>query len=122
MDYEENWEVIRPLTSMSLSSSTPSVINRVKAAFININTNNQFVPYDYYKVNDTIDENKFHYVVGIYGGRNGSGNWLSYFTDMKTIFSNLINKTECHFSDVWLIEWKNSCADDTFAALVGLRD
>ena len=117
-DYNENW----------LEIHDEDFINRVKASFTDIDPLNQFGSYDYYKVYDaidtigTIDEKKFHYVVRIYAGKNGCGHWTSYFNDMKIIFDNLINKPECHFSKVWLIEWKNRCADDTSAALIGLRD
>ena len=100
-----------------------TLITRVKHGFTTYtNEENMITSYDYYTVPDTFDRSRSHYVVRVYGGRNGSGEWTSYFEDMKNAFAGLVNDSECNFSSVWLIELKNSPANDTFAALIGLKD
>lgn len=111
-DYGENW----------IEFNDPAFIARVKHAFTITDPENRFDPYDYYMVADTFSEGKVHYVVRVYAGRNGCGDWVSYLTDMSKAFHALTNHSESHFSKAWLIEWKNGCANDTSAALIGLRD
>lgn len=110
-DYEETWVEI----------DDEALIDRIKLAFVGTK-DNQFVPYDFYRVKDTINPDRFHYIVRIYGGKNGCGEWTSYLEDMCKIFEALLDRNKCSFSDAWLIEWKNSCANDTSMALIGLRD
>ena len=49
-----------------------------------------------------------HYVCSVYGGLNGRGEWVNYFSDLKTIFEKL--------GHAWLIEIKNDWLDDLWSA------
>ena len=109
-DYDESWNII----------TDEALINRIKLAFTGTDPENRFEPYDFYVTGNTFD-NGSHYIIRVYAGQNGSGNWNSYMQDMKLIFDNLTNNI-CNFKDAWLIEWKNSCGNDTSVALIGIDD
>ena len=112
-EYGETWNPI----------NDEPVIERVKKAIHeSSNENNQFEAYDFYTVQDTFNPHSFHYVIRLYAGCNGCGEWSSYLTDMTNIFKALIDKNKGNFKSAWLIEWRNNCASDTSAALIGLRD
>ena len=110
-DYGENWTEI----------NDEQFINRVKQCLIGTEEN-RFEAYDFYTVPDTFDTSKSHYVIRIYAGKNGSGEWISYLSDLKTIFESLLNENKGNFGSAYLIEWRNNCASDTSAILIGLRD
>lgn len=66
--------------------------------------------YNLYKVpehNDGAEEETgCHYVLHIYGGENGPGNWKIYADYIKNIFSNV--------DDAWLLDLVNDAADDVW--------
>ena len=107
--YNETWNEVE----------NTDIIDRITASMIGTEENN-FELDKCYKTSDALNSNRFHYIVRLFAGRNGSGEWSSYLSDLQKIFENLIH--ERHFSDVWLIEWVNSCANDTSRILFGLRD
>lgn len=51
------------------------------------------------------------------GGLNGSGNWSDYFKALSEICDDLLNE----FTDVWVINVVNDCADDIFYCTIGIR-
>ena len=109
-DYGETWEVI----------DDGQFIERINKAVEAADEEDRFKAYDFYKTKDNFDPNKYHYVVRIYAGRNGCGEWVGYMESMKKIFEAFEKVSE--FKSAWLIEWKNGCANDTSVLLVGLRD
>lgn len=115
-DFDEEWEEIKD------GELRHNIFTRIREAISSTaNAENRFEPYDLYKVQDTFNPNSFHYIVRMYAGRNGCGDWVSYLQDMTNIFRHLLqhdDKTTTTFSDIWLIEWKNQAANDTSAALI----
>ena len=57
-----------------------------------------------------------HYIIEISAGKNGPGDWIEYLADMISIFNNL----KKYFNKVYLIDWKNDCADDVSYARVAV--
>ena len=122
-DYDEEWEEIKD------GPIRHDIFARIKEAISSVaDEENRFEPYDLYRVQDTFDPNSFHYIVRIYAGRNGCGEWVSYLQDMTNIFNHLLQHDKpttlsppITFSKIWLIEWRNRCADDISAALVAFR-
>lgn len=57
-----------------------------------------------------------HYVLEISAGKNGPGDWIEYLADMISI----MNKLKKIFDDVYLIDWKNDCADDVSYARIAV--
>ena len=65
---------------------------------------------------ENYDDPSPYYIVQIYGGLNGSGEWTDYFEDLTTMAKAL--ETIGH---AWLIELENDCLDDVFTLTMGLR-
>lgn len=57
-----------------------------------------------------------HYIIEISAGKNGPGDWIEYLADMISI----MNKLKKFFDEVYLIDWKNDCADDVSYARVAV--
>ena len=71
---------------------------------------------DVYKV-----EGKDHFIAILYGGDNGSldpQKWLRYLESVKKFIAQMFNHG-C--GDVWLVDFNNDCADDTFILRVGFQ-
>lgn len=66
-------------------------------------------------------EESEHFVIHLYGGRNGSGQWNEYLVDLLSTINKLTNESICAFKRVWLISLKNDCADDVFDVYIGVR-
>lgn len=66
-------------------------------------------------------EGSEHFVIHLYGGKNGSGQWNEYFVDLLSTFNKLKDESIGTFKDVWLISLKNDCADDVFDVYIGVR-
>lgn len=58
-----------------------------------------------------------HYVIVLFGGLNGSGDWKDYIDTFAKVFDALDEKCK----DSWLIELQNDCADDVYSAYIGIR-
>lgn len=58
-----------------------------------------------------------HYIVCLGGGKNGNGEWVNYFDDLKDTFESLKNE----FGKVWLIKLENDCLDDVHYPYIGLE-
>jgi hypothetical protein len=54
-----------------------------------------------------------HYIVTLYGGLNGRGDFFDYLSDVQHIVLQLDN--------VWLIDWINDCLDDVWTLRIGVR-
>ena len=54
-----------------------------------------------------------HYIVTLYGGLNGRGDFFDYLSDVQHIVVQLDN--------VWLIDWINDCLDDVWTLRIGVR-
>ena len=62
------------------------------------------------------DDPSPYYIVQIYGGLNGHGEWTDYFEDL-TKMAKALEK----IGHAWLIELENDCLDDVFTLTMGLR-
>ena len=68
------------------------------------------------KENYTEEFDGKHYVIVLFGGLNGSGNWKDYIDTFAKVFDALDEKCK----RCWLIELQNDCADDVYTAYIGL--
>lgn len=66
-------------------------------------------------------EKSEHFVIHLYGGKNGSGQWNEYLVDLLSTFNKLKEESIGAFKNVWLISLKNDCADDVFDVYIGVR-
>lgn len=66
-------------------------------------------------------EKSEHFVIHLYGGKNGSGQWNEYLVDLLSTFNKLKEESIGAFKSVWLISLKNDCADDVFDVYIGVR-
>ena len=66
-------------------------------------------------------EESEHFVIHLYGGKNGSGQWNEYLVDLLSTFNKLKDESIGGFKEVWLISLKNDCADDVFDVYIGVR-
>lgn len=66
-------------------------------------------------------EESEHFVIHLYGGKNGSGQWNEYLVDLLSTFNKLKDENIGSFKEVWLISLKNDCADDVFDVYIGVR-
>lgn len=69
------------------------------------------------KENYTEEFDGKHYVIVLWGGLNGSGNWKDYIGTFAKVFDALDEKCE----RCWLIELQNDCADDVYTAYIGVE-
>jgi len=53
-----------------------------------------------------------HYIIKIYGGLNGNGEWKKYLDDIKTVISK--------FKDSWVIRLDVDCPDDVWNLYIGI--
>ena len=58
-----------------------------------------------------------YYILDLYGGLNGRGQFLFYMEDV----SELVKMLMIRFDDVWLIKWENDCPDDIYTLSIGMR-
>lgn len=56
-------------------------------------------------------------VVALYMGKNGGGQWEDYFMYMELFAKNMRNEG----FRLWMIDWKNDCADDVSTIRFGFR-
>lgn len=63
-------------------------------------------------------EDNSYYLVKVYGGLNGWGNWINYFNDLRNLTVELDN----NFSEVWLTGLIVDCLDDVWTATFGIRE
>lgn len=54
-----------------------------------------------------------HYIVTLYGGLNGCGEFFDYLKDVQYIV--------LHLEGAWLIDWINDCPDDVWVLRIGVR-
>lgn len=66
-------------------------------------------------------EESEHFVIHLYGGKNGSGQWNEYLVDLLSTFNKLKEESIGAFKNVWLISLKYDCADDVFDVYIGVR-
>ena len=66
-------------------------------------------------------EGSEHFVIHLYGGKNGCGEWNKYLVDLLSFINKLKEKDISAFKEVWLISLKNDCADDVFDVYIGVR-
>ena len=66
-------------------------------------------------------EGSENFVIHLYGGKNGSGQWNEYLVDLLSTFNKLKEESIGAFKNVWLISLKNDCADDVFDVYIGVR-
>ena len=59
-----------------------------------------------------------YYLVEVYGGLNGWGNWINYFNDLR----NLTVEFDNNFSKVWLTNMIIDCLDDVWRATFGIKE
>ena len=59
-----------------------------------------------------------YYIISMWGGDNGLGDWVKYFDDLKQLFSKLKN---VFGGNVWLIDLSCDCLDDVFDVYIGFR-
>lgn len=59
-----------------------------------------------------------YYLVKVYGGLNGWGNWINYFNDLRNLTVEFDNK----FSEVWLTGLIVDCFDDVWTATFGIKE
>jgi len=63
-----------------------------------------------------------HYVLTVYGGANGGGGdkkWQDYFMLIRKFFAAISEKFHTR---VWMVDWKNDCADDVWYLRLGFDD
>ena len=78
--------------------------------------------YDY-KVNDIVKvdiHHEYHYVVELYGGKNGSGKWSDYLHNLTKIFDKSNIEKSGKIEKIWLIRLENDCLDDVHTVYVGI--
>lgn len=105
--YGEKWE---PLEDISIITRVKSCLDKLKYGNFSVYDKDfRFAP------------GNGHYIVLIYGGRNGNGEWVKYLSEMTKLFKLLLNPNEGKFEDVCLIELGGRSIDDTFSFLIGLK-
>lgn len=57
-------------------------------------------------------------VISVAGGRNGSGNWSSYLSNLSNVMTELMNRN----IDCWFINGQNDCLDDVFNMEFGIKE
>ena len=62
---------------------------------------------------DVYDPESAHYIVTLYGGLNGCGEFFDYLKDVQYIV--------LHLEGAWLIDWINDCPDDVWVLRIGVR-
>jgi hypothetical protein len=62
---------------------------------------------------DIHDPESAHYIVTLYGGLNGCGEFFDYLKDVQYIV--------LHLEGAWLIDWINDCPDDVWVLRIGVR-
>lgn len=70
--------------------------------------------------------NEDYLVVQIYGGRNGTGDWITYWKELEQFLIELsetrYDYQGAHYScDVWVIRLENDCMDDVFTLYIGVK-
>jgi hypothetical protein len=82
----------------------------LKMDMFNIHTNLSIKDFKHIMLGD-------YYILELYGGLNGRGQFLFYMEDV----SNLVKMLMIRFNQVWLIKWENDCPDDVFTISLGMR-
>ena len=54
-----------------------------------------------------------HNLAVVHGGKNGSGNWLDYLREMRSLFAD--------FKHAWLVDIQVDCLDDVFTFIFGFE-
>lgn len=93
------------------------VKNIEKEISIIINKNTPFALDGIHVLKSDVDEHGTM-TLTIVGGRNGSGDWQSYFMNLMAIVKLV---KDCKY-DFWLIEIHNDCPDDIFYAKFGIKE
>lgn len=65
------------------------------------------------------EDGDFYFVVSLYGGKNGNGNWDEYLTHLHKLFVEF-DYTKSGIKDVWMIKLINDCLDDVHTVFIGL--
>ena len=65
------------------------------------------------KVHSVKQQTEGHYIITIYGGFNGHGNWNLYIRQIGMIIDSLQGS--------WVIEIHNDCLDDLWTLQLGFR-
>ena len=77
---------------------------------------------EYYKV-ASIEKVLFgddvHFIVQLFGGKNGNGDWNDYLFHLNKIFASEYYK-KFGVENIWLIQLINDCIDDVHDVYVGL--
>ena len=61
--------------------------------------------------------NGTYYTTKFKGGLGGRGKFIFYLEDVRELVKGL----SCYFNEVWLVNWTNNYANDTFILELGLR-
>ena len=104
-EYDETWTKI----------TDDDVIDKVTKSLAGCNSSN--LKLDFVA---KVEESE-HFVIHLYGGKNGSGQWNEYLVDLLSTFNKLKDESIGGFKEVWLISLKNDCADDVFDVYIGVR-
>lgn len=77
---------------------------------------------EYYKV-ASIEKVLFgddvHFIVQLFGGKNGNGNWYDYLFHLSKLFASEYYSKR-GIENIWLIQLENDCMDDIHDVFVGL--
>ena len=93
----------------------------IKSFLKEINDSNTKLDFDKFERmvedEDECSDSQMYYILSLYGGLNGRGQFLFYLEDV----AKLVKKLMIRFDRIWLIEWKNDCPDDVFSLKLGMR-
>lgn len=104
-EYDETWTKI----------TDDDVIDKVTKSLAGCNSSN--LKLDFVA---KVEESE-HFVIHLYGGKNGSGQWNEYLVDLLSFINKLKEESIGGFKKVWFISLKNDCADDVFDVYIGVR-
>ena len=98
-----------------LVSCAPETINRITECL------HLFPNYQISEISDAEyqygDTTRRHTIICLFGGKNGSGDWMDYLEDLKNVFQELKKR----FVKVWLIKLTNHCPNDVHTIFIGLN-
>ena len=109
-DFNEKWVEV----------TDKSFIEKIKSAFeVSTTKDNRVFPFAIAQVMEDSYGNEIvkpYWVIDSHMGKNGCGEWLDYFTDIRNLFVELGK----YFEEVYLIKWNCDVADDVSYPLIGV--
>ena len=105
-DYRHKWVIgRREYTTNDVRNEILDILKEINSHLVELSYNIELESEDGY------------YVVTIYGGMNGCGDWRDYLTAIQQIF-DLVSKRLGH---IWLVDLTNDCLDDVWDLQFGVQ-